>query len=70
LGFTEIVGAIVAGNLITAAFLAAFSRALRQENRDISWLTLAGLGLPLLLVLGALATAEGPPPFLAAIAAQ
>lgn len=67
----ELVAAIVLGNIITAAFLAAMSRALRPPNdENPSWLVLAGLGLPLIFCLFVLITAEGLPPPLAALAAQ
>lgn len=67
----EIIAAVFAGNVLTAAFLAAMSKALRPPNdTNPSWLVLAGLVLPLLFCLGALFTAEGPPPFLAALVTQ
>lgn len=64
----EIIAAVFAGNVLTAAFLAAMSKALRPPNdENPSWLVLAGLILPLLFGLAVLITAEGPPPFLAAL---
>lgn len=67
----EIIAAVFAGNVLTAAFLAAMSKALRPPNdANPSWLVLAGLGLPLLFFIGAFLTAEGPPPFLAALMPQ
>ena len=64
----EIIAAVFTGNVLTAAFLAAMSKALRPPNdTSPSWLVLGGLGLPLLFCLAVLITAEGPPPFLAAL---
>lgn len=64
----EIIAAVFAGNLLTAAFLAAMSKALRPPNdTNPSWLVIAGLGLPLIFALFALITAEGLPPSLAAL---
>lgn len=65
----EIIAAVFAGNLLTAAFLAAMSKALRPPNdTNPSWLVIAGLGLPLIFALFALITAEGLPPSLSALA--
>lgn len=66
----EVIAAVFAGNVLTAAFLAAMSRALRSPDEKHSWLVLAGLGLPLLFCLAVVLTAEDLPPFLAALAAQ
>lgn len=67
----ELIAAVFAGNVLTAAFLAAMSRVLRPpHDENPSWLVLAGLGLPLLFCLLVLVTAEGPPPFLAALVPQ
>ena len=70
LTFTQMVAAIFAGNLLTAAFLIAMQHANRQKYGEHSWLVLAGLGLPLVFALFAAITAVGPPPFLAALASQ
>ncbi len=64
----EVIAAVLAGNLLSAAFLAAMSKALREQAENPSWLTLAGLFLPLLFLLSMVIIAEGPPPFLAALA--
>ncbi len=65
----EIIAAVFAGNLLTAAFLAAMSKALRPPNdTNPSWLVIAGLALPLLFGLFALISAEGLPPSLSALA--
>lgn len=70
LTFTQMVAAIFAGNVMTAAFLVAFQHSNRQKYGEHSWLVLAGLALPLVFTLLALATAVGPPPFLAALVSQ
>lgn len=70
LTFTQMIAAIFAGNLLTAAFLIAMQHANRQKYGEHSWLVLAGLALPLLIFLGGILTAEGPPPFLAAVFSQ
>lgn len=65
----EVIAAVFMGNVLTAAFLAAMSKAQRPPNDEApSWLVLAGLIFPLLFCLGVFLTAEGPPPFLAALA--
>jgi hypothetical protein len=70
-GLTSLIAAIFIGNVMTAAFLAAMSKALRPPNDEKpSWLVLAGLGLPLVFCLLVFVTVEGPPPFLAALALQ
>lgn len=67
----EIIAAVFAGNVLTAAFLAAISKALRPPNdTQPSWLVIAGGLLPLLFFLGVFVTAEGPPPFLAALVSR
>jgi len=69
-GLIEVIAAVFAGNVLTAAFLAAMSKALRSTDENHSWLVLAGLGLPLIFCIFALLTAEDLPPFLAALALQ
>ncbi len=64
------VAAIFAGNMLSAAFLIAMQYANKQKYGEHSWLVLAGLILPVGFAMLALATAVGPPPFLAALAAQ
>ncbi len=70
LTFSQMVAAIFVGNMLSAAFLIAMQYANKQKYGEHGWLVLAGLGLPLLFALGAAITAVGPPPFLAALAAQ
>ncbi len=67
----ELIAAVFAGNVLTAAFLASIAKALRPPNdTSPSWLVIGGLALPLLFFVSVLITAEGLPPFLAALAAQ
>ena len=66
-----IIAGVFIGNVLTAAFIWAMSKAARfGDDRDIPWLVYAGLAAPIIFVLGAMLSAEGPPPFLAALVAQ
>ena len=52
MGFDEMIAAVFIGNVLTAAFLWAASRASRyKEDKEIPWLVLGGLALPLAFVL-------------------
>jgi cytochrome bd-type quinol oxidase subunit 1 len=68
--FFQMAGAVMLGNLMAAAFIASVIRSLKQDYAEASWLTIAGIVLPMLAGLGALITAEGPPQFLSAIISQ
>jgi hypothetical protein len=66
-----IIAGVFIGNVLTAAFLWSMSKAARfKDDREIPWLVLWGLLLPIVFVMGAMFTSEGPPPFLDALAAQ
>lgn len=66
-----IIAGVFIGNVLTAAFLWSMNKAAKfKDDRDIPWLVLAGLLLPIFFILGALFSAEGLPPFLGALAAQ
>lgn len=66
-----IIAGVFIGNVLTAAFLWSMSKAARfGDESDIPWIVYAGLAAPIIVVLGALLSSEGLPPFLAALAAQ
>lgn len=64
MGFIEVAGAVMVGNLLAASVIASVARSLKQDYSEVSWLTIVGILLPVAFGLGALFTAEGPPPFL------
>ena len=66
----QMVAAVFAGNVMTAAFLVAFQHSNRQEYGEHSWLVLAGLLLPLAFAILAVISTGYLPPFLAALAFQ
>ena len=66
----EIVVGVFLGNLVTAAFLAAFSKALRQSSKEVSGLTLVGLIFPLVFAALVIIGSEGLPPQIAALVPQ
>ena len=47
----QMVAAVVAGNIVSAAFLASFIHVWKNEKRHYSGLTYAGLLLPLAVVI-------------------
>ena len=47
IGFHEMVAAIFAGNLFSAAFIVSFSRSFREDEKNHSWPVLFGLTVPL-----------------------
>lgn len=68
-GMDTLIAAVFIGNILAAAFVWGMARAARYKtDSEIPWLVYAALILPVLFVLGALVTAEGLPPPLAALA--
>lgn len=51
MGFHEMVAAIFAGNLFSAAFIVSFSRSFREDESNHSWPVLLGLTVPMVYFL-------------------
>ena len=60
IGFHEMVAAIFAGNILSAGFLAAFSRSFREDESNHSWPVLFGLTVPLAYFLFAVVFTGSP----------
>lgn len=69
--FQIVLAAVFAGNVLTAAFIWALSRAGRhQTDSEIPWLVYLGLAAPLAVFILTMISIGAKLPFLGALAAQ
>lgn len=72
LSFSDIVGAVMAGNLLTIALVIGV-RQMERGEKDVTqpfWFPLLLVGVPVVYLLAVVFTVLGPPQILGAIAAQ
>jgi len=68
--FSELAAAVFLGNVLAVALVASVIRTWKQDYKEASWLSLAGMAMPILFFLSQVLTVEALPPFLAALASQ
>lgn len=70
MGMNEIAAGVFLGNILAASVILTIVKKWNAPDSEWSYWSYAAVLLPIAFFLMVLATAEGPPPFLGALASQ